>query len=294
MTNTLKAIFLIMAAMAAFTALDTCAKLVTQSLEAWVAVFFRYVLASLLSFPILFARHGGAGLQTRHPWLQATRGFLLMGSTICNFTAMKHLQLAQTAAIFFTIPLFVSVLSVPLLCEQVGIRRWLAVLAGFCGVLAIMRPGLGGFHWAMLFSLAASLQGALYNIATRKVGGQDSVETSLFYVCLLGALGAALPAAFHWQWPQGAQWLLLVGMGLAGTIGHFMLIEAHRLATAARIAPFIYTQILWMSLAGYLVFEDVPDIWTLLGAAIVVASGLYLFNRERINGRLGTVAAPTD
>ena len=146
----------------------------------------------------------------------------------------------------------------------------------------------------MILSLAASLQGALYNIATRKVAGQDSVETSLLYLCLFGAAGAALPAALHWQWPHDWQWLLLFGIGLAGTVGHFLLIEAHRLATAAKLAPFIYSQIIWMTLSGFLVFGDVPNLWTLAGAAIVVASGLYLLNRERVKGRLETVAAPAD
>jgi drug/metabolite transporter (DMT)-like permease len=294
MTRELKGIALMLLAMAFFTALDTCAKLVTRDLAPWVAVFFRYAVALCLSLAVLLWRSGRSAFRTTHPWLQAVRGLLLMGSTICNFIAMSHLQLAQTAAIFFTIPLMVSLLSVALLGERVELRHWLAVFAGFCGVLVIMRPGLGGFHWAMFLSLAASLQGALYNIATRKVGGQDSVETSLFYVCLFGAAGSLAPALLHWQTPQGGQWLLLLGIGFSGTIGHFMLIEAHRLAAAARLAPFIYTQIIWMTLSGLLVFGDVPDGWTLLGAAMVVASGLYLLNRERVMGKITAVAAPAD
>lgn len=131
MSRDIKGIVLMLLAMAFFTALDTCAKLVTRDLEPWVAVFFRYAVALVLSFGLLFWRKGTSGLTTHHPILQAIRGFLLMGSTICNFIAMMHLQLAQTAAIFFTIPLMVSVLSVPLLGEHVGVRRWLAVLAGF-------------------------------------------------------------------------------------------------------------------------------------------------------------------
>jgi drug/metabolite transporter (DMT)-like permease len=280
-TATLKAILLTMAAMAVFTTLDASAKLVTQTLEPWVAVYARYVMACLLSLPVLLIRHGATGFKTRHPWLQLTRGVLLLLSTILNFTAMSYLQLSTTAAIFFTIPLFVSLLSGPLLGETVGLKRWIAVLVGFCGVLVIMRPGTNAFHWAMFFSLGASFAGSLYNIATRKVGGHDSVETSLFYVGLFGAAIAAIPATANWQWPEANHWPLLILMGLAGTIGHFMLIEAHRLAPASRIAPFIYSQIIWMTIAGYLVFGDVPELWTFVGAVIVVACGLYLLNSER-------------
>jgi drug/metabolite transporter (DMT)-like permease len=294
MTKELRGILFMCLAMLLFTGLDTAAKLVTRELAPWVAVFFRYAVALILGAAILLARRGVNGVKTRHPGLQTTRGLLLMGSTICNFMAMQHLQLAQTAAIFFTIPLLVSALSVPLLGEHVGWRRWLAVMVGFLGVIVIMRPGTQGFHWAMFFSLAAALQGALYNIATRKVGGQDSAETSLFLVALVGSLFSLAPAALDWTLPQGWQWLLLFSMGIFGTIGHFLLIEGHRLAPASRLAPFIYSQIIWMTLSGFLVFGDVPGRWTLAGAAIVVASGLYLLQRERIKGKTEAVAAPSD
>jgi drug/metabolite transporter (DMT)-like permease len=294
MTKELRGILFMCLAMLLFTGLDTSAKLVTQDLAPWVAVFFRHAVALLLGFAILLARKGLSGVTTRHPGLQTIRGLLLTGSTFCNFVAMQHLQLAQTAAIFFTIPLLVSALSVPLLGEHVGWRRWLAVIVGFFGVIVIMRPGTTGFHWAMFFSLAAALQGALYNIATRKVGGHDSAETSLFYVALVGSLASIIPASLDWTMPQGTQWLLLFSMGIFGTIGHFLLIEGHRLAPASRLAPFIYSQIIWMTLSGFLVFGDVPDKWTLAGAAIVVASGLYLLQRERIKGRTEAVTAPSD
>jgi len=166
----------------------------------------------------------------------------------------------------------------------VGVRRWLAVIVGFLGVLIIMRPGSAEFHWAMLISLCNALLGAFYNIATRKVGGHDSTETSLFYVGLVGTLVSATTLPQVWQTPQGFEWLLLLLMGLAGTAGHFMLIQAHRLAPASAIAPFIYTQIITMTISGALVFGQFPDGWTLVGAAIVVASGVYVFARERKMG----------
>ena len=283
-----------MAAMAMFTVLDTSGKYVTQSLPLPVGVFFRYFIAFLLA-ALLVAQTGGTHtLRTRHPYLQVLRAALLLFSTFCNFFAMQYLQLAQVAAISFTIPLLVCALSVPLLGEHVGLRRWLAVIVGFCGVLIIMRPGTGSFHWAMLVSLFNALLGALYNITTRKVGGHDTAETSLLYVCMFGAMGATIPMLTHWQTPVGWQWLPLVLMGLAGAVGHFMLIQAHRLAAASAIAPFIYTQIIWMMVAGLIVFGQLPDGWTLAGAAVVVASGIYVFNRERKMGVETSATTPAD
>jgi drug/metabolite transporter (DMT)-like permease len=283
-------ILLMVTAMVFFTLLDAIAKHLVQSLPPAVAVFGRYTVAFLLSLAIILRKGGPRLMATGHPWLQAFRGVLLMVSTILNFVAIMYLQLAQTAAIFFTIPLWVCALSVPILGERVGLRRWLAVAVGFCGVLLIMRPGTESFHWAMLLSLTASLCGAIYNIVTRKVGSRDRAETSLFYVGMVGAAAAAVPLPFVWQTPQGLQWLQLALIGLAGTIGHFMLIQAHRLAPASALAPFMYTQIVWMILVGYIFFGDVPDLWTLVGAAIVVASGLLLFAGEARGGRIAASA----
>lgn len=284
MSNTVKAILLLLAAMAVFTVLDTSAKVLTQSLPIPVSVFFRYFIALLIAIGVVWQRGGASLLTTRHPYLQVSRGLLLMGSTFGNFLAMSYLQLAQTAAIFFTIPLWVCALSMPLLGEKVGLRRWMAVAVGFGGVIVIMRPGSAGFHWAMLVSLGNAFLGACYNLATRKVGGHDATETSLFYVCLVGAAASALPAFNAWLQPVGGQWVLLLLMGVAGAAGHLLMIEAHRLAPASTIAPFIYTQIIWMTLSGALVFGQFPDLWTVLGAAVVVASGIYVFNRERQHG----------
>jgi drug/metabolite transporter (DMT)-like permease len=293
-TSTVKAILLTLAAMAMFALLDACGKFVTQSLPLPVAVFFRYFIAFLLAAALMFRVPDVAALKTNHPLLQVLRAIVLLSSTFCNFFAMQYLQLAQVAAISFTIPLLVCALSVPLLGEHVGRRRWLAVITGFLGVLVIMRAGADSFHWAMLVSLFNAFLGAMYNIITRKVGGHDAAETSLFYVCLFGSVGAALPLLSHWQTPEAWQWLPLVLMGAAGALGHLMLIQAHRLATASAIAPFIYTQIIWMIIAGWLLFGQLPDNWTIAGAAIVIASGIYVFNRERVRGVATTATTPAD
>jgi drug/metabolite transporter (DMT)-like permease len=280
MTPRLTGILLMVTSMVFFTLLDATAKHLVQNLPPVVAVFGRYVVALGLSLAVILRKGDAQLLATDHPVLQGLRGLLLVTSTLLNFIAIMYLQLAQTAAIFFSIPLWVCALSVPILGEKVGLRRWIAVAIGFCGVLVIMRPGTGSFHWAMLLSIAASLCGAIYNIVTRKVGGRDRAETSLFYVSFIGALAAAAPLPWLWQTPQGLQWLMLGLMGLAGSAGHLMLIQAHRLAPASALAPYMYTQIVWMILVGFMVFGDVPDFWTIAGAAIVVASGLFLFFAE--------------
>jgi len=283
-----------MATMAIFTLLDVCAKYVMQTLPPPVTVFFRYFIAFLLSVGVVVRVGGPSLITTRHPALQVARGVILMLSTILNFTALVYLQLAQTGAIFFTTPLWVCALSVPLLGEHVGWRRWSAVVVGFLGVLVIMRPGTVGFHWAMLLSLASAFCGAAYNIITRKVGGRDRAETSLFYIGAVGALAAALPLPWSWQTPHGIQWLILLAMGFLGGTGHFMLIQAHRLAPASLLAPFNYTQIVWMIVAGFIVFGDLPDRWTIIGAGIVIASGLFVFASERSHGGGGKAPAPAD
>ena len=280
MTPRITGILLMVTSMVVFTLLDATAKHLVETLPPAVAVFGRYAVAFFLSLAVIMRKGGPQLLVTSHPLLQVLRGVLLMGATILNFIAVMYLQLAQTAAIFFTIPLWVCALSMPLLGEKVGLRRWIAVAVGFMGVLVIMRPGTDSFHWAMLLSVGSSFCGAIYNIVTRKVGGRDRVETSLFYVGLVGAAAAALPLPFVWKTPEGLQWLLLGAIGLAGTIGHFMLIQAHRLAPASTLAPYMYTQIVWMILVGFAFFGDVPDFWTLVGAGIVVASGLFVFAGE--------------
>lgn len=285
MNPRVKGILLMAAAVLIFAILDGLAKYVMQTLPPAVAVFFRYVIALVLAM-ILIERTGRpAIIISRHIGLQFIRGLTLLASTALNFTAITYLQLAQTAAISFTIPLWVCALSVPLLGEHVGLRRWIAVLIGFLGVLVIMRPGTMDFHWAMFLSIGAAFCGSIYNIATRKVGGRDRAETSLFYVGLFGAGFAALPLPWSWQMPEGVEWLLLLGMGLAGGTGHFLLIQAHRLAPASVLAPFIYTQIIWMILIGFVVFHDVPDMWTIIGAVIVIASGIFVLARERKLGK---------
>lgn len=281
-TTRLKAIGLMVLALLCFSLLDACAKWLAGHLPTEQVVWSRYMFAALLAFiPVNPWRTPGFH-RSRRPWLQLVRSLLLLTSTACNFFAVKHLQLDQTMSIMFATPLLVAFLAGPMLGEWIGPHRLVAVLVGFLGVLVVTRPGLGNFHWAMGLSLLGTVFYALYNIITRILASYDSTNTTLFWSSLPAAL-LMTPIAVHvWQQPASTTiWLLMLTTGACGVVGHFFLIAAHRLAPAPILAPFIYTQIIWMILLGFLIFDQVPAAPTLLGAGIVIASGLYLLHREK-------------
>jgi len=294
MNPRLLGIFLMIGAFSLFALLDSTAKYLSHSVATQAIVFFRYGFSLVIVGLVVWRQGGLKFLNTEHLPLQLTRGLLLLVSTGTNFTAVKYLQLAQTSSISFSNPLWVCALSPFLLGERVGPRRWAAVVIGFIGVLVIIRPGTASFHWAMLLSVVCALSAALYQIATRKVGRSDHALTSLLYVSISGTAGALPFAPIDWVTPAWWAWLLLVLAALYGSVGHLMLTQAHRLAPAPVLAPFVYTQIISMIIIGYVVFGDVPDVATLLGALVVVASGLYVFYREQQLKLAESAAAPVD
>lgn len=285
-SRALSGILLMVAAVCTFSMLDLTAKYMVTQLPTPVVIQFRYAFAAIMVGLALWYTGGRDLLVTHHLRLQLLRGLFMLGSTAFNFLAVNYLRLDQTSALSFTTPLLVCALSVPLLGERVGPHRWLAVILGFIGVLIIIRPGTSGFHWAMLASLGCAMCGALYQIGTRHVGHKDPAITSLFYVSAAGSVIATPLNLAGWQMPHGWEWFALAAMGFFGSVGHFFLIEAHRRAPAPVLAPFVYVQIVPMSIIGYLFFNNVPDVWTLIGASIIIASGLYVFYRERKLNRI--------
>ena len=275
-------IALMSGALVCFACLDAMAKFLNGHMDTLQVVWARYTGALIFAVAISnpFA-HPGL-MVSRRPLLQVGRSLLLLLSTLLNFFALRFLQLDQAMAIVFSTPFFVAMLSGPVLGEWVGWRRWTAICVGFLGVLLVARPGFGGIHPAALISLAAAAAYAAYSIATRMLARTDSSETTLFYSNLVGA-AVMLPAVpFVWTTPrEPVVIVLMVVCGAFGTVGHYLLIMAHRLAPPALLAPFIYGQIVWAIFLGYLVFGNVPSRWTLAGAAIVVVSGLYILYRER-------------
>lgn len=281
-TETLLGIALISAAYVLFSGLDAVAKILGQTYPItqvlWVRFAVHAAIAVLLVAPYLAARPWRA----KRPGMQALRGLLLVSATITNFTALRYLQLAETSAIYFSSPLIVAALSVPLLGEHVGPRRWTAIVVGFIGIMIVVRPGMGLMHWAVGLALLTALIGALYSIISRKLAEDDSAHTTQLYTALFGTVATAPLTALDWVAPTAGGWMLMVLMGVLGGAGHWLLAVAHAHAPAPSLAPFSYTQIVWMPLLGYLVFADVPSVWTAVGGVIVVASGLYLLHRERV------------
>ena len=236
------------------------------------------MFTALVLWPLAFR----PSLRSDKPLVQIARSALMVVTTGFNFVALRYLQLDQTVTIFFLTPLLVAALAGPLLGEWVGWHRMLAIVAGFLGVLLVMHPGFGTVHWAMLLVLVATLGYALYNLATRYLAAFDPPEVTQTFTPLVGVVALAPFALSAWQWPHDVKTsLLLASLGFWGGLGHWLLILAHRIAPASALAPFIYLGLIWMSAAGFLVFGNVPTLWTLSGAAVVILSGLYLFARER-------------
>jgi drug/metabolite transporter (DMT)-like permease len=277
----LRGILLMVCAVSTFSLLDTTAKYLVQSYPVGQVVWARYVGHVVLAAALLLPLYGRGLLVSERPGLQVLRSLFLFGATCANFAALQFLQLAETSSILFSTPFMVAMLAVPLLGEHIGPRRWAAIGIGFFGVLIVMRPGLGLVHWAASLSLLCALFGACYQITTRKLAGVDRAVTTQFYSALVGALVITPLAPFVWQTPDLKDGILMVCLGALGGFGHWLLILAHRLAPAPILAPFSYVQLLPMILLGYLVFGDFPDHWTLIGAGIVLSSGLYLLYRER-------------
>lgn len=279
----LTGIALMCGAVACFAVLDATAKYLNGHMDTLQVVWARYasafVLTLIVSNPV---SHPGL-TRTGRPFLQLVRSAFLLGSTLFNFLAFRYLQLDQALSILFSTPFLVAILAGPFLGEWIGWRRWLAILVGFAGVLLVTRPGYGGIHWAALYSVASALCYSFYIIATRVLSRTDSSQTTLFYSNLVGVFAMMPVLPFVWSTPDN--WFLIFLMaafGAFGSFGHYLLIVGHRLAPASILAPFMYTQLVWATLLGFLVFDDVPNNWTLAGAAIVVASGLYLLYRERV------------
>jgi len=279
--DSLRGIALIAAAYLLFSGLDATAKVLGRSYPISQVIWARFavhaVVAALLIAPYLRERPW----RSARPGLQVLRGLLLVAATATNFTALRYLQLAETASIYFSAPLIVAALSVPMLGERVGPRRWAAIAAGFAGILIVIRPGLGLVHWAAGIACLTALATALYQILSRKLASADGAHATQFYTAMLAAGATAPLAALEWTPPDARGWALMALLGVLGGIGHWLLTVAHACAPAPVLAPFNYTQIVWMPLLGYLVFADVPSPWTLAGGAVVAVSGLYLLHRER-------------
>ena len=220
-------------------------------------------------------------LTSSHAPMLIFRGSLLMGSTILNFFAVRYLPLTLTSTILFSAPLMACMLSQPMLAEKVGLFRWTAVLFGFAGVIIAIRPFDESFHWAALLSLGGAFCFALYALLTRKYAGRVSTDVMQFYSGAVGTICLLPFAILSWQNPVSAtDWVIMVSLGIFGWAGHQLLTQAHRFAATSILMPFGYSFILFLTIWSYLIFDHLPDRWTLIGGSIVVLSGLFIWFRK--------------
>jgi drug/metabolite transporter (DMT)-like permease len=247
-----------------------------------MVVWLRFAMHAVVATALFLPLRGRALVSTRYWRWHLARALMFTIMTGVNFWALQYLQLAVTTSIQFTVPIIIALIGALFLGQKLDAGRWLAIVAGFVGVIIILRPGSTAFHPAMLAALLNAMLYSIFMLMTRRLAAYDSPETIQY----LPAVGAALlltPVALAaWEWPDTwLEWTVACLLGIFGATGHYLLALAHRYAASAVLAPFAYQQVIYMTLFGYLLFGDVPAAAVWIGAAIVVASGLYLFHRER-------------
>lgn len=287
------AILLVFCAGFLFSCLDSSAKyLVLSGMAAPFISWVRFAVHVVLVL-LLFRSWANPGMfRVKSLPRQVLRGVFLFGSTIFNFAALKTLQLAETTSIYFFAPMVITALAGPLLGEWAGWRRWMAILAGFVGVLVITRPGVAEFQIGHVYAVCSTISYCLYVIMTRHMGATETAESLIFYSALAPVVLMFPVVPFTASLPPDAfLWMILLLLGFFGGFGHWLLIKAYKQATTTALAPYPYLQMVWMIGFGYLIFNQLPDGWTLAGAGIIVTSGLYIVHREH-RLRLKGSAAP--
>jgi drug/metabolite transporter (DMT)-like permease len=262
--------------------MDSLFKWLSPSFPVMQIVFCRSFFA-LLPIGVMVARAGGLPiLRTRRLGDHAVRSLVGVASLVCFVYAFGHMPLAEAVAIGYAAPIFITALSVPLLGEPVGVRRWSAVCVGFLGVLVMIRPGVGMFEASAFVALLATLFYAVAMIFIRRLGRTESTASIAFYFTLTCAVVSAPFLPVQWVTPDLPQATALVAVGLIGGIAQLAITAAFRAAPAAVVAPFDYSSMLYVTVIGYVVWGEMPDRLIFAGAAVVIVSGLYILHRERV------------
>ena len=277
-----------------FSACDAIAKLLTESLHPLQIVWLR-MLGLFIGVCVLILIRGVSVLHTPKPRLQVMRGVVAVGSATCFIIAVGYVPLADAVAVTFVAPFIVTVLGALVLKEPVGIRRWLAVVAGFIGMLIVIRPGLGLFHPAILLVVVAAVFFAIRQLLSRWLSGVDAVTTTVAYTAIVAFGLTSLTLPFVWVTPGGGKMLLMISaMAILSAIGEVLIIRALDIAQSVALAPVHYTLIIWSTFYGYVIFSDLPDRWTLFGCCIIVISGLYTSYREFVLSKKTQLVAGTE
>ncbi|MFT5111737.1 MAG: drug/metabolite transporter (DMT)-like permease [Parasphingorhabdus sp.] len=270
---------------ASFSAADLIAKLLTVDFHPIQIVWSRQLgIAAVIV--ILLMLKGPSIFRTAVPKLQVARGMFAVMSATCFIYAISYVPLADAVAVTFAAPFMVTIFSALILGEKVGPRRWTAVTVGFLGTLVIIRPGYGVFHPAIFLVLLAALAFALRQIISRPIGKLDPTITTLVYTSMTALVVLLIPLPFIWKTPVSSyHFILLLGLALLSGLGEYLIIRALEMAEAVVVTPMHYSLIIFSTFWGYLFFADLPDQWTLIGATIVIASGLYIVYNERRRSR---------
>jgi drug/metabolite transporter (DMT)-like permease len=281
----LMGIALVLASTACFAMLDTMTKYISAGVPLLMALWFRYAFQALATTAAVLPLRGIAVLRTRHPRFQVLRGLLLLTSSLFAFASLKYMPVADFTAIMMITPLAITVLAASVLNEKVSALRWALVAGGFAGTLAIIRPGGDTFTWASLLTVGMVGSNAWFQVLTSRLARTEDPVTMHLYTGWTGALVASLALPFVWaRLPDPWLWAGLCFMGFMGTVGHFMLILAYQRAPASTLTPYIYAQVGFAMVCGWVVFAHVPDAWSLLGIGMITvcgAAGAWLTVRER-------------
>lgn len=284
MDRPLRGIALIVSASLFFTLSDAISKVLGETMPVVEIGFFRYVVFVLMAVG-LCAQAGSRPWRVQDPVRQVLRGLALVGSGLFFIQALRFLPLADAAAVGFISPLLITALSVPMLGERVGVRRWAAVAVGLVGVLLVVRPGTGAFRPEALWVLGSSTTWAVASVLTRQMSGRDDSATTILWSAVTGLIVLSVLLPFEWQAPSVRDLWLCLLLGVLASTGQYLMVLAYRFAGASTLAPFIYVQLAWSTSLGWLLWGTLPDGWTWMGTAIIVASGIYTVHRERVRAR---------
>ena len=282
----LRSILAILFSVACFSVLNAISKTLSQHYPVVQVIWARYVFAFIFMMALFLPRSGLALFRWHNVGSQVVRGLLLFFSSFLYFHGIVYLPLATAASISLTSPLIVTALSARFLGEPVGVRRWIAVCLGFVGAVIVVRPGHENFEWHSLLIVASTLCSAFYQLFSRRYGQTERPDASATMATIVGTVVALPMLPFEWRTPEfGWDWVLFVAIGICAGVGHYFLTIAYSQAPAATVAPFNYVQLIGAAILGYLVFDNIPDFWTWVGAAVIVCSGLYLGHAERLRYR---------
>jgi drug/metabolite transporter (DMT)-like permease len=277
-----KGIALILASTVFLGTSDVTAKYLSATLPSIEITWIRFMVFAMIMTPAMMPGSPLFAMQTGRLGLHLLRGATILGSSLFFISGLRFLPIAEASATGFVAPLFVTALSIIFLSEKVGLRRWIATAVGLIGVLIILRPGTGAFHPAAFFPLVSALAWACTLTITRMMSGTERAMTVMAYSSIVGLCILSALVPFVWVTPTWHDIAFGILIGIASTAGQWIVVLAFRYADASVLAPFSYTQLLWVSILGFFVFGEVPDAYTITGAAFIVASGLYTAHRERV------------